>query len=164
MDEPQSFPLWLIPIFPLFFAAMWLGITGALAGIGGWSELARLFHEPEGTVRAPVQRFGMTSLDLRRGSFPLPTNYSNCAIVEIANAGIHLRLWMPFRFRHPPLLIPWKQIGQLEPGTLFFWHIVTLHPRATAVRIRMYGAAAHAVEDGWRQFTAHRAAAELART
>lgn len=158
MDEPQSFPIWLIPVFPLFFAGMWLGITGVLATIGGWSDLAQLYREPEGAVRAPVQSFGRTSIDLRRGWFPLPTNYSNCAIVEISNAGVHLRTWKPFRFRHPPLLLPWKEIERVEPGRLIFWHIVALHPRGAAVRIRLYGAAAHAVEDGWRQYSAHRAA------
>lgn len=154
MDEPQAFPYWLFFLFPIFFAAMWLGITGMLAEIGGWSELARLYREPEGMVRAPVQSFRMATLDLRRRGIPLPTNYSNCAIVELAVEGLHLRPWAIFRFRHPPLLIPWTQMEQVQPGTFLFFRVLTVSPRGVGTRIRMYGAPAEAVEHAWRQLAA----------
>jgi hypothetical protein len=160
MDEPQSLPLWLIPLFPLFFATLWLFITGLLAQVGGWSELARLYREPEGTVRDPVRSFRTATLDLRRGWFPLPANYSNCAIVEVASAGVHLRTWAPFRFRHPPLLIPWRQIERLEPGTILFFRTLAICPRGTAVRIRLYGKPADAVEEAWSQLAARAPQAE----
>jgi hypothetical protein len=143
--------LFLLVAFPLFFTAMWLGITGLLAEVGGWGELARLYREPEGTVRAPAQRFSMATLDMRRGWFPLPVNYSNCMVVEVAPAGLHLRPWRVFRFRHPPLLIPWSHIEQVEPGYVLIFRILKITPRGVQTRIRMYGKPADAVEEAWRQ-------------
>lgn len=143
--------LFVLVVFPLFFSAMWLGITGLLAEVGGWSELARLYREPEGVVRAPVQSFRMATLDLRRGWFPLPANYSNCMIVEVAQAGLHLRPWRPFRFRHPPLLIPWTHIEQIEPGYVLFFRVLKVAPRGVETRIRLYGGPASAVEQVWQQ-------------
>jgi PAS domain-containing protein len=146
--------LYVLVVFPVFFTVMWLGITGMLAAVGGWSELAQLYREPEGTVRAPVQSFRMATLDLRRGGIPLPANYSNCAIVELAVEGLHLRTWAVFRFRHPPLLIPWTQIEQVQPGRVLFFRVLTVSPRGVGTRIRMYGAPADAVEHAWRQLAA----------
>jgi hypothetical protein len=154
MNETHELPLWLIPLFPVFFAAMWLGITSLLAELGGWRELARLYAEPEGTVRAPAQRFSMASLDLRRGWFPLPVNYSNCMVVEVAPAGLHLRPWLPFRFRHPPLLIPWPAMERVQMGTFLFFRILTISPRGVGIRLRLYGGPARAVEQVWQQAAA----------
>ena len=154
MNDPQTFLLWFLPLFVVAFAGLWMFISALLAEIGGWGELARLYAEPEGMVRAPVQSFPMASLDLRRGRFALPANYSNCAIVEVAQAGLHLRTWRPFRFRHPPLLIPWTQIERLEPGSFLFWRTMSIHPRGVGTRIRLDGGPAKAVEDVWRQLAA----------
>jgi hypothetical protein len=157
MNDPRTFFLWFIPVFVVFFAAMWLGITGALAEIGGWSELARLYREPEGMARAPVQSFGMASLDLRRGWFPLPANYSNCMIVEVAQAGLHLRPWRPFRFRHPPLFIPWPQMESMVPGRLLFFSTLTIRARGAGTQIRLWGGPAKAVAQVYQQAAAHAA-------
>ncbi|HEU4884733.1 MAG TPA: hypothetical protein VFT45_20925 [Longimicrobium sp.] len=151
MNETQELPLWIIPLFPIFFAAMWFGITGALGALGGWGELARLYREPADMVRAPVQRFSMGSVDLRRGTFSLPMNYSNCVVVEISAAGLHLRTWLPFRFRHPPLLIPWSAMERVQTGTFLFWRVLTISPRGVGTRMRLYGGPARAVEQVWRQ-------------
>jgi hypothetical protein len=154
MNETQELPLWFIPLFPIFFVAMWVGIIGAIGEMGGWGELARLYREPAGTVRAPVQRFSMGSLDLRRGTFSLPMNYGNCVVVEIAAAGLHLRTWFPFRFRHPPLLIPWSAMERVQTGRILFWRVLTIHPRGVGTRMRLYGGPARAVEQVWQQAAA----------
>lgn len=146
MNETQAVLLWVIPLFLVFFAGLWLLVTGALGELGGWGELGRLYREPEGTVREPVQSFGMASLDLRRGELSLPVNYGGCVVVEVARAGLHLRTWLLFRFRHPPLLIPWSQIDRLEPGRTLFFRTLTLYPRGVSRRVRLYGGPAKAVE------------------
>lgn len=151
MNDPQTFLIWFVPLFLGGFAVLWLGITGLLAQIGGWRELARLYGEPEGMVRAPVRQFSGATLDLRRGRFPLPVNYSNCMVLEVAEAGLHLRPWRVFRFRHPPLFIPWPQMERLQPGTFLFFRILTITPRGVGIRLRLYGAPAMAVEQAWRQ-------------
>ena len=146
MNDPQPLSLWFVPLFLIAFPVLWLGITGMLGELGGWGELARLYREPEGTVRAPVQRFSMASLDLRRGTFSLPMNYGNCVVVEVSAAGLHLRTWLPFRFRHPPLLIPWTQIDRFQLGRILFFRTITLYPRGVSRRVRLYGGPARAVE------------------
>lgn len=151
MNETQELPLWLIPLFPIFFVAMWLGIITLLGAVGGWSELARLYREPAGTVRAPAQRFSMGSVSLRRTGLPFPVNYNNCVVVEIGPAGLHLRTWLPFRFRHPPLLIPWAQMERVQAGRFLFWRVLTISPRGVGTRLRLFGGPARAVEEVWRQ-------------
>lgn len=149
MNEPQPLPLWFIPLFPLFFVGMWMFVTALLSAAGGWGALGRLYPDPDGRARSPLQSFGSASAYLRRGGIPLPVNYNNCVVVEVAEAGLHLRPWLPFRFRHPPLLIPWDRIDRVDPGTLLFRRTVTIHPRGTGTRILLRGRPAEAVEEAW---------------
>lgn len=153
MDQPQPFPFWVLPLFPIFFTGVWLLVTTLIASMG-WTALARVYREPKGLVRAPVRRFAMASMDLRRGINPLPANYNGCVIVEVAPAGLHLRTWLLFRFRHPPLFIPWPQIERAELGRLLFFQTLTLHARGVQTRIRLQGRPAQAVEEVLRQLAA----------
>jgi hypothetical protein len=157
MNDATTFLMWFLPLFVVAFTVMWLGITGLVAELGGWRELARLYGEPEGAVRAPVQSFQMATLDLRRGRFSLPVNYSNCMVLEVAREGLHLRPWRVFRFRHPPLFIPWPQMERLQPGTFLFFRTLTITPRGVGTRLRLWGAPADAVEQAWRQAAARAA-------
>ncbi|HEY0017262.1 MAG TPA: hypothetical protein VGC13_13210 [Longimicrobium sp.] len=151
MNDPLTFALWFVPVFLVAFAVIWIGGISALAELGGWGELARLYREPAGTVRAPVRAFHMASLDLRRGWFPLPVSYGGCMVVEVAAAGLHLRPWRLFGFRHPPLLIPWEQIERAELGRLLLFRTLTLHPRGVQTRIRLMSGPANAVAEVLRQ-------------
>lgn len=138
--------LWFIPLFPVVFIGFTMLILGFLAELGGWRELGQLYPEPKGIKRQAIRSFGMTSLDLRRGWFPLPVNYGNIVAVVVGAAGLHLRVWKIFAFRHPPLLIPWTQVERFEAGQILFWRTLTLIPRGTNTRIRLYGAPAKAIE------------------
>ncbi|HEX6368465.1 MAG TPA: hypothetical protein VF006_06025 [Longimicrobium sp.] len=157
MNDSLTFLIWFVPLWILGFTVMWLGITGGLAEFGGWGELARLYREPEGMARAPVRSFHMASLDLRRGWFPLPVNYGGCMVVEVAAAGLHLRPWRLFRFRHPPLFIPWSRIEHLQPGRVLFFRVLTISPGGVGTRLRLYGGPAKAVEEVYRQLAARAA-------
>ena len=106
MYETHPLPLWVIPLFPLFFIGMWMAVVGGLAAIGGWSEMAELYRAPEAGVRGGGRSFRMASVDLRRGAMPLPVNYSSCMAATVSGAGLYMRPAFFFRFRHPPLLIP----------------------------------------------------------
>lgn len=154
MNDPLTFALWFIPVFTIAFAVIWIGGISALAELGGWGELARLYREPEGTVRAPVQAFQMASLDLRRGWFPLPVNYGGCMVVEVAAAGLHLRPWRIFGFRHPPLLIPWARMERVQRSNVLFFRVLTISPQGVGTRIRLYGGPAKAVEQVFQQLAA----------
>ena len=147
MDDTQSFPLWLIPIaFPVFFVALWTFICAILSAVGGWSELGRHYRDPDGMARAPLAKFRTASAGLTRGWTPFPVGYNNCLIVEVAETGIHLRTWMPFRFRHPPLFIPWTHVERAYPGQILFFRTLVLHPAGVGTRIHLYRGPAEAVE------------------
>ncbi len=146
MNEPQPLPLWFLPLFPVIFAGMYVLIVGLIAELGGWRELGQLYPEPKGIKRKAIRSFGMTSLDLRRGWLPLPVSYGNVVAVVVGAEGLHLRVWKIFAFRHPPLLIPWTQVERFESGRMLFWRTLTLTPRGTHTRIRLYGAPAAAIE------------------
>lgn len=146
MNEPQTLPLWFLPLFPIIFIGFWTLVTGLLAELGGWRELGQLYPEPKGIKRTAVRSFGMTSVDLRRGWFPLPVNYANVISMVVGAEGLHLRVWKIFAFRHPPLFIPWMQVERFEAGRLLFWHTLTLTPRGTNIHIRLSGAPARATE------------------
>jgi hypothetical protein len=154
MSDPQPLPPWLIPFFLPVFVGMWMLVCTLIAALGGWSDLARLYREPDGMVRRPARSFSMVSLDLRRGFLSLPANYSNCVSMDLAPEGLHLRVMLPFRFRHPSLLIPWERIGRYETGRFLFWRTLAVHPDGTGVRIRLWGAAARAVAVAARQIEA----------
>lgn len=155
MSDPQPIPVWLIPLFPVFFVAMWLAVTGLLGTVGGWSELARHYGDPGEAPRGSSIEVRGSSLSLRGGWIPLPTNYNRCVTVTLSGTGLHLRVMFLFRFRHPPLLIPWTRVERVERGTVFFFfRILTVHPRGSATRIRLHGRAARLVEEAWGQRTA----------
>lgn len=152
MSDPQPLPVWIIPLFPVFFTAMWLLVTGTLSMVGGWSELARHYRDPgEAPRRSSIVLRG-SSLGLRGGWIPLPTNYNNCVTLTLSGTGLHLRVFFVFRFRHPPLLIPWTRVERVERGTaLFFFRTLTVRPHGVDTRIRLYGRAARVVEGAWGQ-------------
>jgi hypothetical protein len=158
MREPQPLAAWLIPFVLLASVGMMMLVSTLIAALGGWSGLARLYREPGGMRRRPARSFFMATLDLRGGSFlPIPAQYSNCVSVDLAPDGLHLRMMFPFRFSHPPLLIPWERIERYDAGRFLFWRTLTVHPRGTSTRIRLWGRAARGVEEAARQIAAHSA-------
>ncbi|HEX6041387.1 hypothetical protein [Longimicrobium sp.] len=151
MNEPQPLPLWFIPLFPLLFAGMWLGICALLASIGGWHGLGARFREPPNAPRPTARAFWTTSLRMSAG---LPVDYRSCVILRLGDAGIHLRTWILFRFLHPPLLIPWAEVESCTPGRHFLRRAVMVRLRGTDTSIRIYGGPGAAVEEGWRRYQA----------
>jgi hypothetical protein len=149
MNDPQPFPVWIFALFPVFFAAVWLFVVGLLASMGGWSELARHYRDPGEAPRGNAVVLSGASVSLRRGWIPLPANYNHCVTLSLSGTGLHLRVMAVFRFRHPPLLIPWTQVERVEPGTVLFFRILTVHPRGTSTHIHLYGRASTAVEEAW---------------
>ena len=71
----------------------------------GWAPLARSFRtsgQPGG------QKFFMASASING------CNYNNCLSAVVANEGLWLQPWLPFRTFHPPLLIPWNAFSPFE--------------------------------------------------
>lgn len=89
----------------------WLGFLAVRARLSGWAGLAgsyRAHERPEG-LEFPRQRARLNGFHFRRG-----------VTVGTSARGLYLELTRPWRFQHPPLLIPWAHISGPKPDTTFF--------------------------------------------
>lgn len=107
--------LWLIiPAYPI---ALFLGIAALLSYLGGWSALAKQFRLMG--VFAGV-RWKMQSGHMRGFA-----GYNNCLTVGCSPEGLYIAMIPLFRFRHPPLLVPWHEIA-VSRRKIIFWDYVRL--------------------------------------
>ena len=122
------------PWFIVFFAFMWLAITGLLAVLSGWSSLAtqwRAQAKPEG------KRFRFASGAI--GIKLLPVSYGNCLTVTVSENGLGMAIMFPFRFLSPPIFIPWGQVTNVSEGRFLFFRHVVIQPVNHWARIKLYG-------------------------
>lgn len=97
-------PQWLA----LLFAVLWLGVSALLSRVGGWSTLAgpyRAKYPPVG------EQFRFVSASM--GKERLPVNYKGCLFIVVTRHGFHVSVLFPFRFRSPPLFIPWSAVESI---------------------------------------------------
>lgn len=85
--------------------ALWVALGFALARFSGWRILASWYRRP---VPDDGMRWYFTSVRLG------PLGYRRCMTVGADLRGIRLSMWLPLRFSHPSLFIPWAEIDQLE--------------------------------------------------
>jgi hypothetical protein len=133
---------------PLAFVLLWLFVTGLAAALGGWGRFAERCAAPDGYE--PEQRLRFQTVLLRRFRW-FPARYRGCMNVGTGAAGLHLAPLAIFRFRHPPLLIPWNAVVSCEDGSAlgFRWMDVTV--RDVEPTLRFYGRVGDAVEEAWRR-------------
>jgi hypothetical protein len=97
--------LLLIPLFVVVFGAFWCLIPFLLSRLGGWSRLAERFPAPAEAAgkcfRWQSARVGLV-------------NYNNCLTIYISKAGLYLSMTPLLRVGHHPMLIPWKEIHDVE--------------------------------------------------
>jgi hypothetical protein len=131
-------PQWFLPLF----AAMWFGITGLLAHMGGWTSLAAKFRAIQA---ADGQRFRFVSGSM--GKRFLPVRYENCLFVTVNTEGFYLSILFPFRFQCPPLFIPWTDIESVtERRFLFIFRYVTIAVKGHWSQISIRGRAANSIQ------------------
>jgi hypothetical protein len=106
----HSTALWAI--IPCYGVTLWLLVSAIISYVGGWTTLAKRFR-----LRRPFvgERWNWQS-----GQMRWIAGYRNCLTVGCNREGLYLATMPLFRFRHPPLLIPWEEIavGQLPPVRL----------------------------------------------
>jgi len=47
-------------------------------------------------------------------------NYNNSLVLKYNYDGIYLKVILPFRLFHPPILIPWKEVKYARDKKIFF--------------------------------------------
>jgi hypothetical protein len=105
--------LWLIiPGYPI---ALFLGVAAIISYIGGWSALAKQFRlqSPFNGVRWTMQSGHMRGI----------AGYNHCLTVGCNPEGLYMAMTPMFRFRHPPLLVPWHEIN-VSRRKIIFWDYV----------------------------------------
>jgi hypothetical protein len=134
--------------FLLLLAAGWFGVVWWMAAIGGWLDLAGKYAAPEGFEVKPAERFRFRSLQLRTRAL-FRANYIAMMKIGLTSDGLYLIPSVLFRFRHPPLLIPWAEITECRPGSFLWvqWIDITLRPGPV---IRLYGRVGNAAWSDWR--------------
>jgi hypothetical protein len=91
--------------FPYFFPFVFIGwgafVLFILSLASGWRRLAERYparSEPAGKrFRSQSAKIGWTS-------------YSNVLTFIVSPEGFYVSSWGPFRFAHPPFIIPWRDI------------------------------------------------------
>lgn len=132
---------WLLVVaivvgFPLVFGLFFSGVTFLVSLLGGWGRLAGRYRAPPG---------GMASVQTCSG-FMGVARYSGVLRVGVAPEGLHLSVMVLFRAGHPPLVIPWQDIHDVE-ATSFLgmqgvrFRVGTQRP----VTVRLLGEPAQAV-------------------
>lgn len=131
-------PLWLV----LLLALLWLGACALLARIGGWSTLA-------GSYRAkypPIgERFSFVSASIGTARFPI--SYKGCLFVVVNRHGFHVSVLFPFRFRSPPLFIPWSAVESITEKQFLRTFGVTVRLRNCWPIISVPGRAGHIIRE-----------------
>lgn len=89
--------------FPLFFVALWCGISLLASRLGGWHRLSRSYAVARAFAGTRRRRFCSVS-------FRPATNYGFCTTIGIEEVGLWLSVLPIFRLGHPPLLIPWSDL------------------------------------------------------
>jgi hypothetical protein len=100
----------------LIFIFCWIVLSILIAKLSGWASLASHYR-----TDAPFEgaRFHFQNAGMRFG-----TNYGGCLTVGVDRKGLYLAVWFLFRFGHPPLLIPWRDITVTERKRFFIQQVV----------------------------------------
>lgn len=105
--------LWII--FPVYFVTLWLFVLAVISSLGGWTTLAKRFLN-----RRPFLGF---TLKGQNAHMRWVAGYSRCLTIGSGPEGLYLAMMPLFRFRHPPLLIPWSEIAVKRRQAFFLQYV-----------------------------------------
>jgi hypothetical protein len=132
METPLSPPLFgalIVAVALPTLVILWVAVSATLAAMSGWPELANTFpggERPEGTRLPPhsVIKVG-------------PVAEKNATSLIATRRGLYLRSNPLFRFRRPPVFVPWERIHFVEAHRLLWQRSVTLDlGGVTTIRVR----------------------------
>jgi hypothetical protein len=121
-----------------------LAICAVLSRLGGWWELARRFKNADDI---DGERFRFRSGSLGWGVFPV--NYGSCLFATVGRGGFSLSILFPFRFMHPPLLIPWSAVERCEQVRFWFVRHTAVHVTGFGRRLLFMGGLGRAILAAW---------------
>lgn len=127
-EETNELPVWLWPLFPVFFVGLWCAATYLLALMSGWRRLAA-HYTAELPLGGQCFRFRSAKSGLVR--------YNHCLNFAATPAGLYLWLLLPFRLGSPPLLVPWADLSATPVREFLMNAIAFEFARAPSVKMRI---------------------------
>ena len=123
-------PALFAAILPAYLVLLWLLVGAILSFVGGWFSLSKLYRTQ---VKFEGAKWRGQSARMR-----WLVNYNHVLTLGANREGLYLASMFLFRFMHPPLLIPWREI-KLRRGRDWFLEYVTFtmgHEVAIPLKIR----------------------------
>jgi len=115
--------------FILFFTGIWFFVSFNISYMG-WRAFAKRYPapiRPAGTVyTSPATRFGNFF-----------ARYGNVIQIIFAETGVYFYVVFLFRPFHPPFLLPWGSVKNIEKKTLLFWSRYQMNVEDLAGKIRV---------------------------
>jgi len=97
------------------FVAMWIGVAVALSHMSGWPKLAAVYR---------AQRPPSGKCLLFTGGKIGDVWFRGCLTIYTSPEGLYLSVWPIFRFREPPLFIPWNEIRNRREKCLLWSRLI----------------------------------------
>jgi hypothetical protein len=119
----------------VIFVFSWLLICALLSIVGGWFWFARSYPYPKDRQFENKVVFGSLSINWL-------FSYRRCITVGADAEGLSLRPILPFRFMHPPIFIPWTEMGVAQTGRLLWMYVFEFVPSSGAPVVQLYESAA----------------------
>jgi len=110
-------PNLLLYIFPLIILIFFPAIIFLISRFG-WAKLATRFRH-QGSFDGT--RIGTISAAVNTA------NYKNSIVMKYNDEGLYLKAIFIFRLFHPPLLIPWSEIGDVRALEARFGTVAQIH-------------------------------------
>jgi hypothetical protein len=110
------FILFTIILCGALFIIIWISMLFLVARFGGWGKLHKAYKFPE-RIGNPflVKTFQSIQLGM--------SNYNGIMTLSYYPQGLGLEVMFLFRFQHPKILIPWKDIKLKEKSkNIFYWN------------------------------------------
>jgi hypothetical protein len=117
-DFAAQHPSFWVVGFPIYFVALWLGVSFLISLAGGWWGLSKKYR----TERA----FPAHKKSFQRGQMRGGTGYNGVLTLGSDAEGVYLGVLFLFRVAHPPLFIPWSDVEVEESTRYFFFRVQRL--------------------------------------
>jgi len=113
----NDFPKYFLILFPFFFAALWVGISIALALKAHWFELARRYPDrtEEASLRLRFQSGRMSGVAM-----------SGILTLDVCATGLRVSIWRLFGPFSRPFFIPWSDLTVARRKMFFVLNVAEL--------------------------------------
>lgn len=111
--ESQPSPFLIVAAFLVVFAVLWVGIMMLGARFGGWGEFAKIYRGPPSMAGEVCTYAG--------AHFRWFYGYNRCLTISISEQGIHMLPMFAFRMHHPPLMIPWDKVLEVQDKSVILF-------------------------------------------